>query len=260
MNCHDARSVMHGYLDGELDPSVSLQYEQHAGECPACSKALAEQQALQVAMKADSLYFKAPENLRDRVRASLKKQYGAGFQPHGRSQGARRPVRFPWAMVAVAASVVVCIGVGFLLARFAFVPSGQDRLTQEVASAHIRSLQVQHVVDIPSSDQHQVKPWFNGQLDFSPPTPDLEKVGFSLVGGRLDYLNGRPVAAVVYRRREHLINLFVWPSSGIESGNTQQETWQGFHLVHWSKGGMNYWIVSDLNPAELNELAQRLRE
>jgi len=248
MNCHDAQTVMHGYLDGELDPSVSLQYEQHVGECPACGKALAEQQAIKAEMKADSLYYKAPENLRNRLRASLRKQSGA------------RPVRFPLRWVAAAACVAMCIGLGFLLARLTSTLSTQERLTQEVAAAHIRSLQAKHVVDVPSSDRHEVKPWFTGKLDFSPPTPDLEKEGFPLVGGRLDYLNGRPVAAVVYRRRAHLINLFVWPDSGTESGGIQRETLQGYHLIHWSKAGMNYWIVSDLDPRELNELAQRLRE
>lgn len=248
MNCQDAQLVMHGYLDGELDPSVSLQFEQHLGACPACSKALTEQQAIQAEMKADSLYFKAPPILRDRVRASLKKQSGAG------------PVRFPWRWVAAAACVALCIGFGFLLAQFAFTPSVPERLTQEVASAHIRSMQAKHMVDVLSSDRHEVKPWFNDKLDFSPPAPDLEKEGFPMVGGRLDYLNGRPVAALVYRRRQHFINIFVWPTSGRESGDFQRETRQGYHLVHWAKAGMNYWIVSDLDPTELGELAQRVRE
>jgi anti-sigma factor RsiW len=239
---------MHGYLDQELDPSVSLQYEQHVAECPVCSKALAEQQAMQAAMKADSFYFKVPANLRDRLRASVKKQSSA------------RSVRFLWRWVAAAACVVFCIGLGFLVAQFTFKPAVHERITQEVASAHIRSLQAEHLVDKASSDQHQVKPWFNGKVDFSPPTPDLEKAGFRLVGGRLDYLNGRNVAALVYERREHRINVFVWPSSEAESGDLQQETRHGYHLVHWSSAGMNYWIVSDLNPTELNELARRLRE
>ena len=248
MNCHDAQLVMHGYLDMELDPSVSLQYEQHLGACPVCRKALAEQQAIQAEMKADSLYFKAPAILRDRLRASLKKQSSAG------------PVRFPWRGVAAAACVALFTGLGFLLAQFAFTPSAHERLTLEVASAHIRSMQAKHIVDVPSSDRHEVKPWFNGKLDFAPPTPDLEKEGFPLVGGRLDYLNGRPVAALVYRRREHLINLFVWPDAGSESRDLQRETRQGYHLIYWSKAGMNYWVVSDVDPTELSELAQLLRE
>jgi anti-sigma factor (TIGR02949 family) len=249
MHCHDAQTVMHGYLDGELDPSASLQFEQHVGACPACSKALAEQQAVQAAMKADSLYFKAPANLQDRLRASLKKQSGG------------RPARFPWRWIAAAACVAICIGLGFLLAQFTFfTPSVHERLTQEVASAHIRSMQAKHIVDVEGPDHHVVKPWFNGKLDFAPPVPNLEKEGFPLVGGRLDYLNGRPVAALVYKRREHLINLFVWPDSGGESRDFQRETRQGYHLIHWSKAGMNYWIVSDLDPTEVSELAQRLRE
>jgi anti-sigma factor RsiW len=248
MNCHDAQSLMHGYLDGELDPSVSLQYEQHVGECPACANALAEQHVIKAAMKADSLYFKAPDSLRDRLGASLKKQSRA------------RSIRLPLRWAAVAACVALCIGLGFLLAQFTFTPSAHERLTQEVASAHIRSLQAKHVVDVPSSDRHEVKPWFSGKLDFSPPTPDLDKEGFPLVGGRLDYLNGRPVAAIVYGRRQHLINLFVWPSSGTESEDIQRETRQGYHLFHWSKTGMNFWLVSDLDPTELNDLAQRLRQ
>jgi len=253
MNCHDAQTMMHGYLDGELDPSVSLQYQQHVGACPACSKALAEQQAIQTTMKADSLYFKAPEQFRNRLRASLRKQSGA--------PSSRLAVRFPRIWVAAAAGIAACIGVGFLMARFVFAPAVHERLTQEVASAHIRSLQVpKRIVDVPSSDSHVVKPWFNGRLDFAPPTRDLQKQGFPLVGGRLDYLNGRPVAALVYGRREHIINLFVWPEDGSESGAIQQETRQGYNLIHWSKAGMNFWIVSDLNPAELNELTQLLRE
>jgi anti-sigma factor RsiW len=248
MKCHDALSMMHGYLDGELDPSVSLQYEQHAGECPDCRKALAEHQALQAQMKAAPLYFKAPDLFRERVRSSLRKRHGARF-PH---------IVLRW--VAAAASIVFLIGLGFLLARFALSPSGKERLTQEVASAHIRSLQEGHIVDVRSSDRHEVKPWFKGKLDFSPPTTDLNQYGFPLVGGRLDYLDGRPVAALVYSRRKHLINVFVWPASGSEPGEIRQETRQGYHCIHWSKAGMNYWVVSDLDLGELNEMVGRLRE
>ncbi len=248
MNCHDAQSVMHGYLDSEHDPSVSLQYEQHVATCPACSKALAEQQAIQVEMKADLFYYKAPEDLRERLRLSLHKQ--------SRS----RLSRFSMRWMPVAASVVVCIGLGFLLARFTLDHSIQDRMTQEVASAHVRSLQADHLVDVRSSDKHTVKPWFSGKLDFAPPIPDLAAEGFPLVGGRLDYLDGRSVAALVYRRRNHFINLFVWPDTGAEPQEPRQDTRQGYHLIHWSRAGMSFWVVSDLDPAELNELVQRLRE
>jgi anti-sigma factor RsiW len=259
MNCHDAQSMMHGYLDGEIDPSLSLQYEQHARECPVCSKALAEHQALQAQMKAAPLYFKAPDIFRERVRSSLRKQHGARFPR----------IFLRW--VAAAACVVFLIGLGFLLARFTSSLSGSERLTQEVASAHIRltqevasahirSLQEEHIVDVRSSDKHKVKPWFKGKLDFSPPTTDLKQHGFPLVGGRLDYLDGRPVAALVYSRRDHLINVFVWPASGSEPEGIRQQTRQGYHCIYWSKDGMNYWVVSDLDSVELNEMVGRLRE
>jgi anti-sigma factor RsiW len=239
---------MHGYLDGELDPSVSLQYERHVGECAACSKALAEQQELRARLRGVPLYYKAPDALRERVRLTLRERHGG------------RLARIARRWVAVAACAALLIGFGFVLARFAFSSTGNDRLPQEVASAHIRSLQEEHLVDVRSSDKHRVKPWFNGKLDFAPPTPDLKAYGFPLVGGRLDYLDGRAVAALVYSRRAHFINLFVWPSSGTESGDVRQETRQGYHVFHWSKAGMNYWLVSDLDPAELHEMVQRLRE
>jgi anti-sigma factor RsiW len=260
MFCRDAQTLMHGHLDAELDPSVSLQYEQHVGECPACGKALAEQQAIQAQMKADSLYFAAPESFRERLRASLAAPKSPSERSRAPLQGQSGAVsrRFPMHWVAAAACLALCVGLGFALARFAFEASGHDPLIQEVASAHIRSLQADHIVDVPSSDRHQVKPWFAGKMDFSPPTPDLENDGFHLVGGRMDYVDGRSVAAIVYRRREHIINMFVWVNSGTDSKETRQETRQGYNLVHWSKDGMTYWLASDLNLTELNELAQLL--
>ena len=248
MNCHDAQSLMHGYLDRELDLAGSLQCEQHVRECPACARMLAEQRTMQAELKADALYYRAPDTLRDRLRSTLKKQGGA------------RVARFPWRSLAAAACLLLFLGTGFLLGQLAFAPSARERLTQQVAFSHIRSLQVEHLVDVPSSDRHTVKPWFNGKLDFSPPTPDLSKHDFTLVGGRLDYLNGRAVAAVVYSRRAHYINLFVWPESGNEETEIRREARQGYHLMHWSRDGMQYWIVSDLDPAQMNELAERLRE
>jgi anti-sigma factor RsiW len=248
MNCHDTQSLLHGYLDGELDLAGNLQCEQHLRECPACARMLAEQQMLQTELKADALYYRAPDNLRDRVRSALKKRGGA------------RVARFPWRSVAAAACLLLFLGLGFVLGQLTFAPSARERLSQQVAFSHIRSLQVEHLVDVPSADQHTVKPWFNGKLDFSPPTPDLSKYDFFLKGGRLDYLNGRPVAAVVYHRREHIINLFVWPESANEEGVIRREARQGYHLIHWSRDGMQYWVVSDLDPGQLNEFAERLRE
>jgi anti-sigma factor RsiW len=147
-----------------------------------------------------------------------------------------------------------------LLTRVGLGPSREERLVQEVASSHIRSLQWKHLVDVPSSDKHVVKPWFNGKLDFSPPVPVPSTEAFPLLGGRLDYLDGRPVAALVYKRREHVINVFLWPGPANADTPPRRETRQGYQLIHWSRAGMNCWVVSDLAPGELNELAERLRE
>jgi anti-sigma factor RsiW len=254
MNCQDAQTMMHGYLDGELDLSASLQYEQHVRDCPGCAKTLADQKVLHTAMKTDALYYKAPENLRERVRLAVRRPSADPNQP-------ARIRRLPLRWVAAAACLVCCAGVGFLVALFVLSPSKEERLAQEATSNHIRSLQVNRsrLVDIRSSDGHQVKPWFTDKLDYSPPVTDLEKQDFHLIGGRLDYLDGRPVAALVYQRRRHVINVFVWPDYANEDVTPRHEIRHGYHVIHWSSAGMKFCVVSDLALSELNELAQGLR-
>ena len=135
------------------------------------------------------------------------------------------------------------------------IPAVDELLGREAVSNHVRSLMADHIADVPTSDQHTVKPWFNGKLDFSPPVIDLDEQGFSLVGGRLDYLDSRVVAALVYKRRQHVINLFVWPTDESDRAG-QTATYQGYNVVHWRQDNMSYWAVSDLNANELREFAQ----
>jgi anti-sigma factor RsiW len=189
-------------------------------------------------IKGEAKYHAAPARLAARILASL---------PEDPAEIPRSGWRWniAWAGSAVAALCVLALGIGLFLA----LPGADERMADDVVASHVRALMVDHAADVASSDRHTVKPWFAGKLDFAPPVFDLTAEGFALVGGRLDYLERRPVAALVYRHRQHLINLFVWPSPG----DVALQKWerQGFHLIHWAGGGMNYWAVSDLNADEL---------
>ena len=165
---------------------------------------------------------------------------------------------------AVAASlIVVCLATG-VIARVLLGPRQQtltvaeSDLAGQVLDSHIRSLMASHLADVVSTDQHTVKPWFNGKLDFSPPVIDFAAQGFPLIGGRLDYLDGRSAAALVYRRRKHIINLFVWPEQG--RVGTESMTRRGYHLIHWTKDGMTYWAVSDVSGSDLSQFARLSQE
>jgi anti-sigma factor RsiW len=138
-------------------------------------------------------------------------------------------------------------------------PSSDDLLARDIVDDHIRSLMVDHLTDIPSTDQHTVKPWFDGKLDYAPPVKDLSELGFKLIGGRLEYLAGKPVAALVYQHGNHFINLYVWPANRQPETEVAVTKKQGFNLFHWTSGGMTYWAASDLNDTELREFAQLIR-
>ncbi len=249
MNCHEALQFMHAYIDGELDLVKSLEIEQHLRDCDACANAYHDLTALQTAMKDGTLYYQSPAVLRQRMLAQL----------HQAAQPAPTPRTMPWRWIGMAAALAAAVLLTFFLTRTLFVPSGDDLLTQEVIASHVRAEITDHLADVASSDQHTVKPWFNGKLDFSPPVQDLASQGFPLIGGRLDYLAGRPVAALVYRRQQHVINLFIWPSAG-ETTDTgvATETRQGYNVAHWTQAGMTYWAITDLNATEFQQFVQRL--
>ena len=249
MSCQEAQDLLHGYLDGELDLVRSLEIEQHLQACRNCSQAYQNQQALRSAIRSGRLYFTPPVHLQTRVRSAVR----------GTRQAGGRPRVWPWRWLGVAASLAF---VALMLWRL--VPdlpgsSIDDRLTQELIAGHVRSLMVSHLTDVPSSDQHTVKPWFEGKLDFSPPVSDVTEQGFPLLGGRLDYLGNRPVAALVYRHQQHVINLFIWPAAQEEDVRERTLTRQGYQLIHWVKAGMSYWAVSDLNARELHNFVRAVQ-
>ena len=242
MNCREAEPLLHPYLDGELDLGASLRVEEHLAECEVCSRQYAAFQELRREIAGAELRFAPRRGLERRV-LSARRRAVADFQPGWRYSG----------MAAVAASLL--LAVLFFGPRFG---GREDAADREVLDSHIRSLMAAHLVDVPSSDHHTVKPWFQGKLSFSPDVPDLSSHGFVLSGGRLDVFRRAPVAALVYKRRDHVINVFVVPANAADAP-PRATTLQGYNLVRWTKAGMMYWAVSDLNAAELGALVDLMR-
>ena len=249
MSCQQTHELIHGYLDGELDLVKSINIEKHLADCPACSQTYKGMRSLQSIVRDSALRFEPPASFQRSLRSALRRA-----EPEPRSFG----FRWQWILGASAllAAAIVIWAVSVMVSR----PAADDILAQEVVSSHVRSLMADHLTDVPSSDRHTVKPWFDGKLDFSPTVKDLSQQGFSLSGGRLDYIGNRPVAALVYQRRQHWINLFVWPSTQAPATAAKASERQGYNLIHWSSGGMTYWAVSDVNLAELQEFVQLVQQ
>ena len=250
MNCHEIQDLLHGYLDDELDVVSSLAIERHLQDCALCAQTYSNYQALRAALRANALSFQAPPHLHKRVRSAVRR---ARTADHTRLWG------WSWQWLGACAALALLT---LVLWRLWPIPLGvvtDGRLTQDLVSSHVRSLMVSHLTDVTSADQHTVKPWFEGKLDFSPVVADLTAEGFPLVGGRLDYLDHRPVAALVYRRRQHVINLFIWPASRQVGAETIRQ-YQGYTLQHWTAAGMTYWAVSDLNDSELREFVRLVQQ
>jgi len=246
MSCDQTRLYLHAYLDDELGVAEAVRFEAHLADCPDCQTAQSEALAIRAAIRGSDLYYRPSQALALRVNAAVRQ--------------AARPRSNGMQWMAIAAAVIVTIGLALFLTLRNRQPGGQELLARAVVDSHIRSLQANHLVDVPSSDHHTVKPWFQGRLDFSPPVPDLAAQGWPLEGGRLDYIDGKTVAAIVYERRKHQVNVFLWPAGQSPDEPVLQQTAQGYHVVHWTANGMTYWITSDLNPAELQQFAQLLRQ
>ena len=260
MSCKLTARFVPGYLDGELDLARTIDMETHLQSCADCSRELERQQALRAALKSSSLAYAAPAALREKIQVSLRAEAPANV-PAAAAQ--RAPAAWnPFAVLRWAGAFAVlalCV-----VTAWQFVPgvrglARNDAMVAEVLDSHVRSLEANHLMDVPSTDQHTVKPWFDGKLDFSPPVEDLASDGFPLVGGRLDYLEGRQVAALVYQRRKHVINVFVWPAAAGSNTLQNSETRQGYNMTRWSSGGFKFWAVSDVSAGDLAEFVRLLQ-
>jgi anti-sigma factor (TIGR02949 family) len=240
VSCDEIRRKLDAYIDGELDGDSERALRNHISECAACCDRIDERETLGRLVRL-APYYASPEGLRARVSARTN-----------RSISMRRLLA-----LAAAAVLVVSIGSGITLLRTPAMLGGAT--VNDVVDGHVRSLMADHLFDVRSTDEHTVKPWFVGKLDFSPPVVDLASAGFPLVGGRIDYVGGRPVAALVYQRHAHTINVFVYPSSDGATGNAAVQSVRGFHVHHWIGGGMSFWTVSDLNDAELTDFVRALQ-
>jgi anti-sigma factor RsiW len=245
MRCVSSRHLFELHLDGELSESESAKIQEHIENCASCDGLYQRLEQLQSDIRKQVIRHTAPDHLQRSIQAALRKAAASETQA--------RPSRWNW--MAVAASVLLFASMAWNIAALRSRASARDVLAQEVLSSHLRSLMGTHLLDVPSSDQHTVKPWFNGKLNFSPDVKDFSSQGFRLVGGRIEYINDRPVAALVYQRRQHLINLFIWPSpSSSPSGYSEMER-SGYNLVSWTEDGITCWAVSDLQTSELEQFA-----
>jgi mycothiol system anti-sigma-R factor len=267
MNCEEAKKVMDAYLDGELDPITNQKIEEHLQDCPECDEVYKAHRVFIGAIRNAAPYYKAPSKLRERIQLSLREQTAnepvrsvmdaPSFTPRAQRTMQGAPFGTSWSWLALAAGIIVAA-----IVALNFMPhsrrSGDDQfLATQLIASHARSLLANHLTDVPSSDQHTVKPWLDAKLDFAPAVVDLSNEGFPLIGGRLDYLDNRPVAALVYGRRKHFINLFVWPAAADAKTTPQTISRQGYQLLHWADSDFNYWAVSDVNINDLQSFKQQ---
>jgi len=268
MNCEEATKLMDGYLDGELDPITSQTIEQHLRDCRNCEQTYETHGSLIRAIGNATPYFKAPAELRERIQSSLREEIA---EPPARKVVRDSQVLFrrrqpelrtillgtPWNWLGLAAAIIFAAIIALNLMPRLQRPGNDQFLATQLIASHVRSLMANHLTDVASSDQHTVKPWLDAKLDFAPAVVDLSSEGFPLIGGRLDYLDNRPVAALIYQRRKHFINLFVWPAAPDATRTPKTITRQGYQLLHWTDSDFNYWAVSDVNANDLQTFKQQ---
>jgi anti-sigma factor RsiW len=249
MNCQESQVLLHGYLDRELDPAGSMALEAHLASCTDCGNEFGRYKDLGAAVRNTAEYFTAPPELRAAIVSQLRL---SSTKPAWRFS--RSPV---WQVLvgSIAAMLIATVGLNTILAH----RSAENSIAQEIVASHARSLMANHLFDVVSSDRHTVKPWLDKNLDFAPTVVDFAKQDFALAGGRLDYIDHHEVAALVYRHRLHIVNVFIWPARKAGDSAPQWITEQGYNLAHWTESGMIYWVISDADRSGINDFVRLLR-
>jgi anti-sigma factor RsiW len=246
MDCNQIRPLIAAHLDGELDVVRDAEVIAHLDRCPACADAALAHTAIVGLLQGKLPRYTAPAELYDAVRTAVRSKAEPATQ--------RQVLPFLTRAFGLAASLVLAVFAGFAWGQ---ARAHANLLVDEAVSDHIRSLQADHLTDVASTDQHTVKPWFAGKVDFSPPVVDLASAGFPLIGGRLEHLAGRPAAALVFRRRLHAINLYIWPAAAALS--SRQAARDGYQVEVWSRDGFNFLAVSEIPAVELAQFAETFR-
>jgi anti-sigma factor (TIGR02949 family) len=246
MLCEEVRTRLDAYLDGELAAAERPLLRDHVAGCVDCGPELAALESLRDSIRQAAPRYRAPHALRSQIRSAIRREEVAHL-PAARAPG--------W--LAYAASILLAVAIGSGGTFMLLGERQEDRVAGEIIDSHLRSLLGTHLTDVASSDQHSVKPWFAGRSDVSPPAVDLGAQGFPLIGGRLDLIAGKPAPALVYKRREHVINLFVLPSTNGDFGKAV--TRRGYSLRHWNEGDLGFWAITDAAPAELSEFERIFR-
>lgn len=248
MSCKDVQKNIEAYLDNELTLSDRRGLEDHLQSCDQCQLLLDNLRGLSQSINKIG-YASKPAGLRRNIKNGLRDISGEDGSTFG----------WPHLFGVGGASAVLASATVWLVMSTVLITPMQTQLSDELIDAHVRALMVDHMTDVTSSDRHTVKPWFNGRLDFAPVVQDVAEHGFPLVGGRLDYLHKQPAAALVYKRRAHIINLFIVnDTQRDQTGAVEQQRQRGYNLLSWQQDSLRYTLVSDLNNKELQELASHL--
>ena len=249
MRCTDTSELLDAYLDNELPPDEAGDVRTHLAECRDCSRAFDGLSVTSRLLREGLTRYPAPDMLKARIRSALAEP----DTPLVAAFDGRRPSIMPYRWLRVAAAgLMIAVASSIMTYDVVRERAGPGIVPDEVLASHLRSLMPGHLTDVTSNNQHNVKPWFNGRVDLSPPVPGLDSAGFVLDGGRLDYIGGRTVAAIVYLRRQHVVNVFSWPEPGGDA-QVSTVTSHGYHLVSWRTNGVAFWAVSDLNATELSQ-------